>query len=466
MSVPNPHNRWVMSRRSLPSVDAVLSDASIAPVIARWGLQVVKDAVRQIQEEARRSKVPDWASTTSEYAQAIERWIAVHIGHGYRRVFNLTGTVIHTNLGRSVLSAEAMTAATAAATAPVTLEYDLGTGRRGTREGIVTHRLKLLTGAEAATVVNNNAAAVMLVLNTLALDRSVPVSRGELIEIGGSFRIPDIMARSGSRLVEVGTTNRTHLSDYESAIDSSTALLLKVHPSNYHIEGFTTSVNEKELVRLGRARDLPVCIDLGSGTLLDLERFGLPHEPTPREMIAAGVDLVTFSGDKLLGAAQAGIIVGRADLVARLDSNPMKRALRADKITLAILDATLRAYEDETTVTERIPLLATLTAPLDELDARAAAVSEALAGRIDDALSISTEASQCQLGSGALPDQHVPSRAVAISGPGRAIEKLGAKLRGLPIPVVSRRQSGRLWLDMRCADPLDELIASLKTLAS
>ena len=343
MCVPNPDNRRAMSPRSLPSVDAVLSDASVARVIAHWGLQVVKDAVRNLQKEARGGDVPDWATRSSDYAPAIEDWITTRVGHGYRRVFNLTGTIIHTNLGRSVLSAEAMTAAAEAATAPVTLEYDLGTGQRGTREGIVTHRLKLLTGAEAATVVNNNAAAVMLVLNTLALDQSIPVSRGELIEIGGSFRIPDIMARSGSRLVEVGTTNRTHLSDYENAIDSSTALLLKVHPSNYHIEGFAKSVSEQELVRLGRARDLPVCIDLGSGTLLDLERFGLPHEPTPREMIAAGVDLVTFSGDKLLGGVQAGIVVGRADLVARLDSNPMKRALRADKITLAILDATLRA---------------------------------------------------------------------------------------------------------------------------
>ena len=466
MCVPNPDNRQVMSRRSLPSIDAVLSDASIAPVIAHWGLQVVKDAVRQLQKEARAGDVPDWATRTTDYAPAIEGWITARVGHGYRRVFNLTGTVIHTNLGRSVLSPDAMKAAVAAATAPVTLEYDLGTGRRGTREGIVTHRLKLLTGAQAATVVNNNAAAVMLVLNTLALDRSVPVSRGELIEIGGSFRIPDIMARSGTRLVEVGTTNRTHLGDYENVIDSSTALLLKVHPSNYHIEGFAKSVSERELVHLGQARDLPVCIDLGSGTLLDLERFGLPHEPTPREMIAAGVDLVTFSGDKLLGGVQAGIVVGRADLVARLDSNPMKRALRADKITLAILDATLRAYEDESTVAERIPLLATLTTPLEELDARAAAVSETLAGRINDTLSIGIETSQCQLGSGALPDQHVPSRAVAISGPGKALEQLSTKLRNLTIPVVSRRQSGRLWLDMRCAEPLDELIVSLKTLAS
>ena len=455
-----------MSRRSLPSIDAVLSDASIAPVIAHWGLQVVKDAVRQLQKEARAGDVPDWATRTTDYARAIEDWISTRVGHGYRRVFNLTGTVIHTNLGRSVLSPDAMKAAVAAATAPVTLEYDLGTGRRGTREGIVTHRLKLLTGAQAATVVNNNAAAVMLVLNTLALDRSVPVSRGELIEIGGSFRIPDIMARSGTRLVEVGTTNRTHLGDYESAIDNSTALLLKVHPSNYHIEGFAKSVSEKELVRLGRARNLPVCIDLGSGTLLDLERFGLPHEPTPREMIAAGVDLVTFSGDKLLGGVQAGIVVGRADLVEGLDSNPMKRALRADKITLAILEATLRAYEDESTVAERIPLLATLTTPLEELDARAAAVSHTLAPRLNETFSISIEASQCQLGSGALPDQHIPSRAVAISGPGKALEKLSAKLRRLPIPVVSRRQSGRLWLDMRCAEPLAELIASLKTLST
>ena len=466
MCVPNPHNQRAMSRRSLPGVDAVLSDASIAPVIARWGLLVVKDAVRQLQDHARTNEVPAWASETSEYAQAAEDWITSHVGHGYRRVFNLTGTVIHTNLGRSVLSAEAMAAAVAAATAPVTLEYDLTTGRRGTREGIVTHRLKLLTGAEAATVVNNNAAAVLLLLNTLALNRSIPVSRGELIEIGGSFRIPDIMARSGSHLVEVGTTNRTHLSDYDNAIDSSTALLLKVHPSNYHIQGFAKSVSEKELVGLGQARNLPVCVDLGSGTLLDLERFGLPHEPTPREMIAAGVDLVTFSGDKLLGGAQAGIVVGRADLVARLDSNPMKRALRADKITLAILDATLRAYEDESTVAERIPLLATLTTPLTQLDMRAATVSKTLANRIEEPLSISVEVSECQLGSGALPNQRVPSRAVAISGPGRSIERLAAKLRGLAIPVVSRRQSGRLWLDMRCAEPIDELIATLETLAA
>ena len=466
MRVPNPDNRQAMSPRSLPSVDAVLSDASVAPVVAHWGLQVVKDAVRQLQKEVRGSEVPAWATRISDYAPAVEHWITTRIGHGYRRVFNLTGTVIHTNLGRSVLSPEAMQAAVAAATAPVTLEYDLGTGRRGTREAIVTHRLKLLTGAEAATVVNNNAAAVMLLLNTLALDRSIPVSRGELIEIGGSFRIPDIMARSGSRLVEVGTTNRTHLGDYENAIDSSTALLLKVHPSNYHIEGFAKSVSEKELVRLGRARDLPVCIDLGSGTLLDLERFGLRHEPTPGEMIAAGADLVTFSGDKLLGGVQAGIVVGRADLVARLDSNPMKRALRADKITLAILDATLRAYEDESTVTARIPLLATLTTPLRELDARAGAVSATLAERLDSALSVGVEASQCQLGSGALPDQHVPSRAVAISGAGKDLEKLSARLRRLPVPIISRRHSGRLWLDMRCAEPLDELIASLKSLST
>ena len=455
-----------MSRRSLPSVDAVLSDASIAPVIARWGLLVVKDAVRQLQDHARTNEVPAWASKPSKYAQAAEKWIISRVGHGYRRVFNLTGTVIHTNLGRSVLSAEAMAAAVAAATAPVTLEYDLATGRRGSREGIVTHRLKLLTGAEAATVVNNNAAAVLLLLNTLALNRSIPVSRGELIEIGGSFRIPDIMARSGSHLVEVGTTNRTHLSDYDNAIDSSTALLLKVHPSNYHIQGFAKSVSEKELVGLGQARDLPVCVDLGSGTLLDLERFGLPHEPTPREMIAAGVDLVTFSGDKLLGSAQAGIVVGRADLVARLDRNPMKRALRADKITLAILDATLRAYEDESTVAERIPLLATLTTPLARLDMRAAEVSKTLTNRIEKTLSISVEASECQLGSGALPNQRVPSRAVAIAGPGRSIEALAARLRGLAIPVISRRQSGRLWLDMRCAEPLDELIATLETLTA
>ena len=455
-----------MSRRALPSVDAVLQHAALAETIARHGLATVKDAVRRLQADARAGDVPEWATDAARYADPAEAWLARHVGHGYRRVFNLTGTIVHTNLGRAVLSRELMDAAVDAATAPVTLEYDLGTGRRGDREGIVRHRLKLLTGAPAATVVNNNAAAVLLVLNTLALGRSVPVSRGELIEIGGSFRIPDIMARSGCRLTEVGTTNRTHPADFEDAVDETTALLLKVHPSNYRVEGFTRTVSTGELAELGHRHEIPLCVDLGSGTLLDLRRFGLPHEPTPRETLADGADLVTFSGDKLLGGIQAGIVVGRADLVARLDANPLKRALRLDKVTLALLDATLRVYEDESSVAERIPLLRTLTTPLEELEARAREVAETLEPLLGEGFGASVEEASGQLGSGALPDQVLPSRAVAVSGSsGKALNELAARLRGLPIPVVARVADGRLWLDMRGAEPLPEFLDNLRALS-
>lgn len=455
-----------MSRRALPSVDAVLQHAALAETVARHGLATVKDAVRRLQAEARTGEVPDWGTDAARYPEPVEAWLARHVGHGYRRVFNLTGTIVHTNLGRAVLSPELMQAAVDAATAPVTLEYDLGTGRRGDREGIVRHRLELLTGAEAATVVNNNAAAVLLVLNTLALGRSVPVSRGELIEIGGSFRIPDIMARSGCRLAEVGTTNRTHPADFEAAVDDTTALLLKVHPSNYRVEGFTRTVVTAELAKIGRRHEIPLCVDLGSGTLVDLTRFGLPHEPTPRETLADGADLVTFSGDKLLGGIQAGIVVGRADLVARLDANPLKRVLRLDKVTLALLDATLRAYEDESSVVARIPLLRTLTTPLKTLEARATEVAGVLGPLLGEGFAVAVEEASGQLGSGALPDQVLPSRAVAVSADsGKALTGLAASLRRLPVPVIARVSDGRLWLDMRGAEPLPELLDNLRKLA-
>ncbi len=455
-----------MSPRDLPSVAAVLADPTLAEVIARRGVGLAKEAVRQLQADARRrGDAPVWATDAARYAAPVERWLVVHVGHGYRRVFNLTGTLIHSNLGRAPLGADIAAAGIAAATAPLTLEYDLEAGRRGNREDVVEQRLKLLTGAAAATVVNNNAAALLLLLNTLALERPVPVSRGELIEIGGSFRIPDIMARAGCHLVEVGTTNRTHLADYASAIDADTPLLLKVHPSNYHIEGFAADVPARALAALGTERGLPLCVDLGSGALVDLSRFGLPREPTPRETLAAGASLVTFSGDKLLGGPQAGLIVGSAELVAQLKANPLKRALRLDKVGLALLDATLRAYEDEATLTRHIPLIAILTTPLATLQARAAAVAKALGEALPPGFDARTEAATCQLGSGALPEHLLPSMAVAVRPPdGQAPTRLAGQLRHLPRPVIGRIRDGRLWLDMRCAEPMDELLQSLKAL--
>ena len=344
------------------------------------------------------------------------------------------------------------------------MEYDLEAGRRGDREGIVAHRLRLLTGAEAATAVNNNAAALMLVLNTLAKDRDVPVSRGELIEIGGSFRLPEVMERAGCRLKEVGTTNRTHPKDYETAIDPNTALLLKVHPSNYRVEGFASGVEIREAAAIAHRHDLPLCVDAGSGALVDLSKYGLPREPLPDELLAAGADLVTFSGDKLLGGAQAGIIVGKRDLVDRINANPMKRALRLDKVALALLDATLKAYEDEATVAEKIPVLGMLALPLDELDRRGRLIADTLAGLVH--ATVSVEVSQAQLGSGALPGQLIESRAVTVAFDAtKELLAFERSLRHLEPAVVGRIADGKLWLDMRTAEPVDELAATLKELA-
>ena len=454
-----------MSRRRLPSVDRVLQHAAMRDAARDWGLKTVKSAVVALQADLRTadtSDVPDWAADPEAYEPHARAWLRAHIGHGFVPVFNLTGTIVHTNLGRSLLDPGVLTDTLTSATRPVTLEYDLRAGRRGHREGIVAHRLRLLTGAEAATVVNNNAAAVLLVLNTLALGKEVPVSRGELIEIGGSFRLPEVMERAGCTLREVGTTNRTHPDDYRCAIGDDTALLLKAHPSNYRIEGFTTEVSVRELASIAHDQGLPVCIDAGSGALIDLTRFGLPREPLPQDLLAAGADLVTFSGDKLLGGPQAGIIVGRRDLVEQVNANPLKRALRLDKLALALLDATLKAYEDDEAVA-KIPLLRNLDVSMEELERRASEVVNALKNFKDG--EVETRTSEAQLGSGALPGRLLESRAVTIGfAHAKRLRELEGALRQLQPPVIARIAEDRLVLDMRGAEPLDELVAALETL--
>tara|TARA_B100000809_G_scaffold255388_1_gene293836 strand:+ start:9669 stop:11051 length:1383 start_codon:yes stop_codon:yes gene_type:complete len=452
-------------RRKLPGVDQILRAPQLAFLVRQWGLATVANAIRSIQiSERDRSHLSSWAMEPEHYLEPITTWLRTHVGHGYETVFNLTGTVIHTNLGRSLLSEQLMAEAVRVATRPTTLEYDLRTGRRGQRENIVEHRLKLLTGCEAATIVNNNAAAVLLVLNTLAHNKSVPVSRGELIEIGGSFRLPDIMERAGCRLVEIGTTNRTRLSDYANAIDENTAMLLKVHPSNFHIEGFTEAVATRDLKELGEKSGLPVIEDIGSGALFDLARFGLPHEPTPREVLDQGADIVTFSGDKLLGGIQAGVIVGSIALIERIKENPLKRALRADKITLAILDATLKTYEDPDTIREKIPLLQTLTLPRKTLAHRGKVLSKLLQEQLDD-FTIEVVDSKTQIGSGALPDRLIDSLAIQIShAVPREIRGLASKLRNLNPPVIGRVQDDTLLLDLRGAEPMEELTRALEDL--
>jgi L-seryl-tRNA(Ser) seleniumtransferase len=307
-------------------------------------------------------------------------------------------------------------------------------------------------------VVNNNAAAVLLLLNTLAARKEVPVSRGELIEIGGSFRLPDIMARSGCRLREVGTTNRTHLADYAGAIGPKTALVLKVHPSNYAIEGFASSVPESELAKLCRSRSLPFAIDLGSGTLVELERFGLPHEPTVQEALAHGADLVTFSGDKLLGGPQAGIVVGSSLLMNKLRTNPLKRALRLDKVTLAALGAVLRLYLDPDRLAARLPTLRMLSRGVEEIRSLARRVAPALASRLPSVEVVDCES---QIGSGALPAQRLPSAGLAIR-PGDA--RLAARFRRLPVPVIGRLQDGAFMLDLRCLENESAFVSQLEKL--
>ena len=456
-----------MSRRRLPSVDRVLHHAALADTVRDFGLKTTKVAIVALQAELRTGEsddVPLWAAEPGDYAHAARAWLRHHVGHGYVPVFNLTGTIIHTNLGRSLLDPALAAEALAAATRPITLEYDLDTGRRGKREAIVVHRLRLLTSAEDATVVNNNAAAVLLVLNTLARDKEVPVSRGELIEIGGSFRLPEVMERAGCTLREVGTTNRTHPDDYRRAIDDRTGLLLKAHPSNYRIEGFTREVTVRQLADIAAPRRLPVCIDAGSGALIDLGRYGLPREPLPQDLLADGADLVTFSGDKLLGGVQAGLIVGRRDLIEAINANPLKRALRLDKIALALLDATLRAYEDEATLTERIPLVRNLALTVDELERRAGRVANALKPLSDAQIAI--EPCQAQLGSGALPGRLLDSRAVTLAFPQpKRLREVAASLRRLQPPVIGRIADDKLVLDMRGAEPLDELVSALASLA-
>lgn len=444
---------------SIPSVDRLLRAPAFGPLIGRFGREATTATLRDELAATRAVLAQNPAEAVDVAPQALAERIEARLVEpmqpSLRRVFNLTGTILHTNLGRAPLAREAVEAAIAAAAEPSNLEFDLATGRRGERDDHLESWLTRLTGAEAATVVNNNAAALLIVLNTLAFRREVPVSRGELIEIGGSFRLPEIMARAGCRLHEVGTTNRTHLKDYAAAVSRKTGLILKVHTSNYVIRGFTTAVAEAELGDLADQHDLPFVVDLGSGTLVDLSRYGLAREPTPADSIKHGADLVTFSGDKLLGGPQAGIIVGRWELIEKIRRNPLKRALRLDKMTIAALAATLRLYADPDRLPERLPALGMLTRPAGELESLAGRLAPVLADYFGAGAVVDIAPCQSQIGSGALPVYSLPSWAIRIRPPTRwrganmQLTRLIEGLRGLPIPVIGRIMRGALWLDLR-----------------
>ena len=446
--------------RALPAVDQLLrSDAGVA-LQARFSRAVVADALREAVDAARQSlrdtggEAPDAARLVADAAARLAALAAPSL----RPVVNATGVVLHTNLGRAPLAGAAVEALTAVAARPCTLELDLAGGGRGERDAHVEAHLRALTGAEAALVVNNNAAGVLLALNTLAEGREVVVSRGELVEIGGAFRIPDVCAKSLATLREVGTTNRTHPDDYARAVGERTAVLLKVHPSNYRIEGFTAAVELEALAAIGRARGVPVVEDLGSGALVDLSPWGLPAEPVVADRVRRGADLVTFSGDKLLGGPQAGLVVGRADLVDRLRRNPLRRALRCDKLTLAALEATLRLYRTAPDLTAVLPTLALLTRPLAELQTLGEIAVALLARALGPEYALALEDAAAEIGSGAQPTATIPSKAIAIAHPSRSPLAIAARFRASEPPIIGRVRDDRFWLDLRCVRQATDLL--------
>ena len=457
------------ARRALPSVDRLLNTEAVADLVARYGRPLVVDILRG-ELDARRAALatdPDAPGfDEAEFVARCDAALAAALRPSLRPVFNLTGTVLHTNLGRALMPECAARAVATAMTTPVNLEYDLDGGARGERDTHVERWVTKLTGAPAAVVVNNNAAAVYLALNTLAMKKEVIVSRGELVEIGGAFRIPDIMARAGCKLREVGTTNRTHRRDYEEAIGPRTAAIMKVHTSNYAIHGFTSSVSEEELAQLAHAHGLPFIVDLGSGTLIDLDAYGLPHEPTPREALAHGADLVTFSGDKLLGGPQAGLLVGSNDMVKRLRRNPLKRVLRVDKMTLTALESVLKLYAHPERLKTELPTLRALVRPEDDIAAQAARVLPALAAAVGERGIVSVQACASQIGSGSLPVDRLASRALAIARVkrGPSVERMANAFRALPQPVIGRIRNDTFLLDLRCLDDEAGFVAQLAQL--
>ena len=440
----------------LPAIDRLLRDPAFSPLLMQYGHSQTVALLRQMLDEAREyirlnQALPGWCEA---WLMETSRRLSQTQQSALRPVFNLTGTVLHTNLGRAIQAEAAVTAVAQAMRAPVTLEYDLDDAGRGHRDRALADLLCRITGAEDACIVNNNAAAVLLMLAATASGSEVVVSRGELVEIGGAFRIPDVMRQAGCVLHEVGTTNRTHAKDYRQAVNDNTGLLMKVHTSNYSIEGFTKAVDEAALAEIGRELNIPVVADLGSGSLVDLSQYGLPKEPMPQEMIAAGVSLVSFSGDKLLGGPQAGIIVGKKALIARLQSHPLKRALRADKMTLAALEATLRLYLHPEKLAAELPTLRLLTRQAEAIRQQGERIQAALAAHYAD-FDMQVEPCLSQIGSGSLPVDRLPSAALTFTprdGRGSRLEALAARWRLLPVPVIGRIYDGRLWLDLRCLE--------------
>lgn len=449
----------------IPKVDDLLNQAEA--LIGAHGRGPVTDQIRIEIDSIRESLKQDQnfsVPTRDQILDGVKQTLQDVERPSLRPVLNLSGTVLHTNLGRARLPESALDAMRKVGLQYSNLEFDLEEGQRGDRDVHIEQLIQKITGAEAATVVNNNAAAVMIALSALAAGKEVPVSRGELVEIGGSFRIPDIMSQSGCRLREIGTTNRTHAKDYVNAINETTGVLMKVHTSNYEINGFTKAVSDAEVATIAYEHDLPFITDLGSGTLVDLRKWGLPYETTVQDSLKAGADIVTFSGDKLLGGPQCGLIVGRRDLIAKIKQHPLKRALRLDKLTIAALTEVLRLYLNPDQLTVHIPALRDLAKPVEAIEVLA---NEVLSRIKLPGFNVKIIEVESQIGSGALPTSSVPSIGIAIEskdGSGSKIIALEQACRMLPIPVLGRLHDGALKFDLRTLDDANSLIEQLDQL--
>lgn len=446
--------------REIPAVDEVLKSAKMQECARSYSKNLITQAVRDILTKMRADIIAGQKTDIS--LDTIEKLVISHIEDilkpSIKKIINASGTILHTNLGRAILCDSAVEAVKICAGHPVNLEFDIGRGERGERDSHIEDIICRLTGAEAATVVNNNAAAVFLALNTLAEDREVIISRGELIEIGGSFRIPEVIQKSGCKLIEVGTTNRTHLSDYTSAISPDTAAILKVHTSNYRVVGFTASVDMRELAAIGSRYAIPVIEDLGSGSLVDLSQFGLPKEPVVRDSVETGIDIVTFSGDKLLGGPQAGIIIGRRKYIQKINKNPLKRALRVDKITIAALEATLKLYLNPDTLHRELPTLRFLTRPIAEIMLVAEKAARLLKQRFVHEYIVTIEDGESQIGSGSLPDEVIPTKVISITHKEILPEKIFEMFLKNEPPILGRIHNEKFLLDMRIIENAQEVV--------
>ena len=472
MNSVKANNKQELLRR-IPSVDKIIERDDMKALLGKYSRGIVLKAIQTKLENMRKNILnaqepfSDKEPITIDFSDdEIKEVIQSFSNNHLEKVINATGVVLHTNLGRSILPVEAIDNLADIAHSYSNLEYDLEEGRRGHRYSHVEELLCEISGAEAAFVVNNNAGAVLLTLNALAEGKEAIVSRGELIEIGGSFRIPDIMKRSGALMVEVGTTNKTHLSDYEKAISDKTGLLLKVHTSNYRIVGFTSEVDLSGLIELGEKHNLPLLNDLGSGSLIDFSLYGIAHEPTVQDVVKTGIDVVTFSGDKLLGGPQAGIILGKRNILDKLIRNPLNRALRIDKLTLVALESTLRLYLDQETVIQKIPTLRMITLPLETIERRVFDFKRKLQENIPDHIKVQIIDDTSQVGGGALPSQELPTKVIAITSRAISVQNLEKRLRENKPPIIARINKDQLRIDLRTVDESEEeyMIASISSL--